>query len=436
MRGITVTKGVFPIPRVQAVFYGWWLVGESFFLMTLMSLAIFQGLGAFLVSMEEQFGWSRGVISGAFAITYVESAFLSPIVGHLVDRFGPRRLVLVGYLCMAGGFFLFSQVHSLWQFYLAFLVINLGAEVGGWLPLIAAVNNWFQRHRTLAMSITMSSINFGGILVPLLVLGLDSHGFRWTTAGIGAFLLLIAAPAYIFIRNRPEDYGLERDGGAVAPASTTASVSKTPVHEAEVEFTVGAALRTKAFWILTIAGIASGVPLMALGVHLFPKLTDMGLSDGTAGLVILVFTAVALPANLIGGFLGDRFRKEPLIAGFLVLQCLAILLLALSDGSFSAWLFAALYGVAFGTRLGMSTAIWADYFGRSRFASIYAWSFVPTNLGIVAGPLFAGFLFDLRGSYAIPFTVFAGLSLVGAAAMLLCKRPVLKLASRHPLPTT
>ena len=139
------------------------------------------------------------------------------------------------------------------------------------------------------MSITMSSINFGGILVPLLVLGLESHGFRWTTAGIGAFLLIIAVPAYALIRNRPEDYGMERDGGTLPQASTTVSRTSAQSRDAEANFTVAEALRTRAFWILTLVGIASGVPLMALGVHLFPKLTDMGFSDGTAGLVILTF---------------------------------------------------------------------------------------------------------------------------------------------------
>ncbi|MCH7653651.1 MAG: MFS transporter, partial [Chloroflexi bacterium] len=120
------------IPRSPGrIFYGWHLVGIAAFMLTIMSVSVFQGLGTFLVTMQREFGWSRTVLSGAFAFTRAQGAVIGPIEGYLIDKVGSRRMILLGYLLMALGFYLFSQVHAVWQFYLAFLVINLGSGLGG-----------------------------------------------------------------------------------------------------------------------------------------------------------------------------------------------------------------------------------------------------------------------------------------------------------------
>ena len=158
-------RSKFSVPA-RDVFYGWWIVGVAGFMITLMSVCVFQGLGTLLVGLERHFGWSRTAISGAFALSRIEGAVLGPIGGFLVDRLGSRRLIFIGYIIMGFGFLLLSRVDSLWQFYGAFLVITLGSGLGGWLANLSLINNWFARRRSLELAVPDRS-RLGGTRVCL-----------------------------------------------------------------------------------------------------------------------------------------------------------------------------------------------------------------------------------------------------------------------------
>ena len=411
------------VSSVRGVFYGWWLVGIASLMLTLMSLTVFQGLGTLLVALERQFGWSRTALSGAFALSRAEGAVLGPLEGFLIDRVGCRRMTLIGYLVMAAGFLMQSQVNALWQFYVAFIVISLGAGLGGWLTMVAMVNNWFSRKRSIAMATAMSGAHFGGFLVPLFAFCIESFGFRSVSLGIGVLMFLIIGPVTKVIRNHPEEYGMRPDGDPPETGIVERESSLAP--PGEPNFTVRQALRTPAFWLLTIAQVASSVAIVSLSLHLSPKLTDMGMSLTLAGVVTLAYTATALPAMILSGFVADRLPKPPMIAFLMTLQSGAILLLALneSETTYLPWVFAVFYGIGFGGRMPLTTAIRGEYFGRRAFATIMGVSQLPMNLGMIFAPLFAGYMFDTTGSYMVPFTAFAGLSFAGAILMLFVKKP-------------
>ena len=177
-----------------------------------MATTVFQGIGTFFVALERAFGWNRTTLSGAFSLSRAEGALLGQVEGFLVDRLGTRRMVVVGYLIMGAGFIYYSRIQEVWQFYVAYLAISLGSGIGGWIPMVTLVNNWFVRRRAIAMSVAVSGIQLGGFLVPLMAWGIESHGFRVTTLGIGATLLAVTIPLSRFIRNRPEEQGLMPDG--------------------------------------------------------------------------------------------------------------------------------------------------------------------------------------------------------------------------------
>ena len=200
------------VSSVRGVFYGWWLAAIASFMITIMSLTVFLGTGTLLVALQREFGWSRTALSGAFALARVEGAVLGPIEGVLVDRVGTRRMTLIGYLVMAVGFVMQSQINSLWQFYVAFIVISLGSGLGGWLAMIAMVNNWFNRKRSMAMATAMSGTHFAGFLVPLFAYCMEVFGFRDVSMGIGILMLVIIGPVTKAIRNYPEQYGMRPDG--------------------------------------------------------------------------------------------------------------------------------------------------------------------------------------------------------------------------------
>ena len=406
--------------RLSGAFYGWKLVGLSFFILTLSSLVSFQGTGTFVVALERHFGWSRTVLSGAFALTRVQGAALGPIEGVLIDKFGPSRMVMAGFLVMGTGFVLFSLVQTAWHFYVAFVVISLGAGLGGWLAMIAAVNNWFIKHRALALSIGMSGTHVAGLLVPILALNIESIGFARVALGTGLLLIAIAIPAGLVVRNRPEEYGMVPDGEH-QPTETEDGVEEA--GDPEPAFTAREALRTRAFWCIAIAHIASAVPIVTLSIHLVPKLTDIGLSLSMAGVVVATYTIVALPVQFLSGYLGDRFPKPPLIFFFLSLQAIALVVIAVTTNVAGAFLFAALFGVAFGGRMPLLFSIRGEYFGRKSFATIMGMSQLPSNFMMIGAPLFAGYMFDTTGSYFVPFSFFAAFTFLGAFLILFAKKP-------------
>ena len=406
--------------RLSGAFYGWKLVGLSFFILPLSSLVSFQGTGTFVVALERHFGWSRTLLSGAFALTRVQGAALGPIEGYLIDRFGPSRMVMAGFLVMGTGFILFSLVQTAWHFYIAFVVISLGAGLGGWLAMIAAVNNWFIKHRALALSIGMSGTHVAGLLVPVLALSIESFGFAKVALGTGLLLIAIAIPAGLVVRNKPEEYGMVPDGEH-GPEETGDEVEDE--GEPEPAFTAREALRTRAFWCIAFAHIASAVPIVTLSIHLVPKLTDIGLSLSMAGVVVATYTLVALPTQFLSGYLGDKFPKPPLIFFFLSLQAVALLVIAVTTNVGGAFLFAVLFGVAFGGRMPLLFSIRGEYFGRKSFATIMGMSQLPSNFMMIGAPLFAGYMFDTTGSYFVPFSFFAAFTFLGAFLILFAKKP-------------
>ena len=444
------------VADVRGVFYGWWLVGLSAVMLTLMSLTVFQGLGTMLVALERQFAWSRTALSGAFSLARIEGAVLGPIEGVLIDRIGTRRMVMIGYTIMGLGFIWLSQIESLGnmrliakvlpfdsldesliQFYLAYIFITLGSGLGGWLALIALVNNWFSRRRSFAMATAMSGIHLGGLLVTPFALAIDTYGFQSTALGIGIVLLAIVGPATKAIRNHPADMGLRPDGDPQRPQADSAEASSTEAGiDDEPEFTVMQALKTPAFWMLTIAQVASSVAIVTLALHLVPKLTDTGMSLTAAASVHTTYTIIALPAQFISGYYADRLPKTLMIAFFMFVQGAGILIIALFDGVIMAYVFALLYGIGFGGRSPLTTAIRGEYFGRKAFATIMGISQFPMNIAMIFAPLFAGYMFDTTGTYIVPFTTFAALTLAGGVLMLFVRRPEAPLGTVQSEPAT
>lgn len=411
--------------KLSGVFYGWWLVGVATFMLMLMSASVFQGIGTFFVALERHFGWSRTTLSGAFALSRAEGALFGPVEGMLVDRLGTRRMVLFGFTIMGLGFLLFSQTREIWHFYVAYVMISFGSGLGGWLPMITMVNNWFSRRRSIAMAMAVSGVQFGGFLVPVMALGIESSGFRMTTFGIGVFLLAVVYPVTRLIHNRPEEYGLTPDGGAspatIVPKTEDSDSSDTPTDSNDM--TPRQALRTVAFWAIAISRTTSVVSIVSLAVHLVPKLTDTGMSLVTANLVVMTYTSLAIPSGLLAGIIADRTSTTGVLFACLLLQAVSVGVLAVSDSLWLALVFAVMYGIGFGGRVPLLTAIIGDYFGRRHFGTILGINMIPSNIAMIIAPLVAGYMFDVNQSYFVPFAGFSVLGLFGTFAILFARRP-------------
>ncbi len=424
---IEILSRVNPFRRARTTFYGWWLAGLAALVMVIGTVPLFQGMTAWFVVLEQTFGWNRTQLSLAFSLTRVEGSIMGPISGFLIDKLGPRRMVLVGMIILGLGFVLLSRIQNLWQFYLAFVVMSSGAGLGTWMPMMTALNSWFLRRRSIAMAIAMEGFSLGGVLlVPLLVWSIDPDvigrpGWRATAMFIGIATMLIAFPLSRFIRNRPEDYGELPDGRARLAAVSTPTGANALVEESG--YTWQQAIRTSAFWLITWGHACSSIVIITLMVHLGPMLTDRGMSLQTVGWVVATMTGAAAVFTMVGGFIGDRIPIRISIAGFSALQSVAVVVLLLANSVETALLFAVIMGIGFGARNPLTTSIRGVYFGRRAFASITGISMVPMNLLSMAAPLFAGIMFDLQGSYLLPFGVVAAVCFLGSGLFLFLGEP-------------
>ena len=184
---------------------------------------LLQSFGAYFLELQDEFGWSSAALAWSFSILQLQNGLLGPVQGLLVDRFGPRFVLTAGIIVLALGFLLLSQIQSLLTFYLAFLVLSVGFGLSGYLTLIVAVANWFQRRRSLALALSTTGLGLGGMLVPLVAISLSSFGWRHTAIASAIIILAVGLPLMPIIRGRPERYGMRPDGGPDPRAATNTS---------------------------------------------------------------------------------------------------------------------------------------------------------------------------------------------------------------------
>ncbi len=417
---------------MRGMFYGWKLAGLALLVIGLVSGPVWSGVGVWVKALEMQFGWSRAQLTGAFSLAQLEGSILGPLLGYLIDRLGPRRMVFIGLVITGLGFVLFSRTNNLLTFYVSYGLIMLGTAAGSWLPLMTVVNRWFIRKRGLAMAVAAEGSPLGGLLLlPVLAWAVTPSHFGWSTTAlwIGIVFLALAFPVSRFIRERPEGYGERPDGDP----SPNASMSQIEVVRTlprdigsrdEPDFTASQAIRTNAFWLITFGHAFSSMLFATLTVHLIPMLSDRGLSLQSSANVFSAMMGVAAVFQLIGGYVGDRMETRVAIAVFGFIQAAGFTIAVFTESMPMAILFAVLFGAGFGGRNPLTVAIRAEYFGPNAFATITGISSAPMYLFMLAAPLFAAFIFDTQGSYLIAWLILGGLGSMSGVLFLLAKKPL------------
>ncbi len=415
------------LKRPHRVFYGWWIVGAGFGIQALVSALLLQGYGAYVVLLRQEFGWSKTMLSAAYSMSRAESGMLGPVQGWLIDRFGPRASMRAGMVIFAVGFMLFSQVHSPVTFFLTFFLMSVGSSVAGFLPVTVAIVNWFRRRRAFALSLGAIGWAVGGLLTPLVVWSLESFGWRATAFGSGVVVLLVGLPLSQVVRHRPEPYGYRPDGDpAEEPVADGASdAGEVPGRAAQVpDFTAREAMRTPAFWFISLGHASALLVVSAVMVHLVVHVHEgLGYTLGQAAAIVALMTAMQVVGQVVGGFLGDRVSKRTIAVACMASHATGLLVLASATALWMVIAFTVLHGVAWGTRGPLMQAIRADYFGRASFGAIMGWSSMVVMFGNMAGPLVAGILADQTGSYTAGFRVLAVLAGLGSFFFVLARRP-------------
>jgi sugar phosphate permease len=397
------------------------MVGAATGLQFLQAGLVTQAFGAYLAVLSDEQGWSKTALSGAAALQQMEVALLGPVLGWLIDRFGPKVFVRAGVVVFGAGLCLLSQVQSLPAFYGAFVVIALGSSLCGFFPLNVALIHWFERKRARALSAMSIGLALGGIMVPLVAQSLTSFGWRATALASGIFAIAVGLPLALVIRNRPHEHGEVVDGMAVEVSQTSTSFEKT---ESTRDFTAREALRTPAFWLISLGHGFALFVVHAVSVHAITHLKEgLGYPVAAASLVISLVTLFQIGGVLLGWAIGDRLPKRLIAAGCMLAHALGLLLLTYSVSVFMVVAFAALHGTAWGLRGPMMQAMRADYFGRSAIGMILGLSFMIIVVGQVGGPLVPGIFADLTGDYRVGFTILALLAGTGSLFFVLARKP-------------
>lgn len=406
----------------SSVFYGWWIVGAGFGIQLLVGALLNQAYGAYVVLLQRDMGWSKTMLSAGYSLTRVESGLLGPLQGWLMDRFGPRTVMRIGMVLFGVGFMAFSQISSPFQFYAAFLVLSVGSSLAGFFPLTVAIVNWFARRRATALALMSTGFAVGGLLVPLVVLSLEEAGWRNTAFASGVLVLVLGLPLVQVVRHRPEQYGLTVDGEPEA-VRQPAKAGEAATHDDD-EWEASEALRTPAFWLISLGHASALLVVGAVMVHLVSHLHEnLGYSLAAASLIVTLMTGMQVAGQLIGGLVGDRVNKRLIATGCMGMHALGLVLVAYADALWMALAFGVLHGLAWGIRGPLMQAIRADYFGRRSFGTIMGFSSLIVMLGQVTGPLVAGILADRTGSYELGFTVLAGMAAFGSIFFLMASKP-------------
>jgi sugar phosphate permease len=387
-----------------------------------------QAFGAYFAALVDERGWSKAALSGAAAMQPMEAAVLGPVLGWIIDRFGPQGMIRIGVVAFGLGFIMLSQIDSLGGFYAAFVIIALGSSLCGFFPINVAVIHWFQVHRARALSSIGFGLALGGIFVPVIAWSIQTQGWRTTALASGVLAILLGWPLARVFRRNPAEVGETVDG---LPAAGPEKVDGSPDAPGQAaleqpEFTTRQALRTQAFWLISLGHGFALLVVYAVNVHAITHMKEgLGYSLAEASLVITVMTLSQLGGVLLGWWMGDRVDKRRVSALCMLMHAAGLLMQTYAQGYAMLVGFALLHGGAWGLRGPFMQAIRADFFGRRAIGMILGLSSMIIVFGQVGGPMIAGLMADATGSYTAGFTLLAALVGAGSLFFLCARRPQL-----------
>ena len=431
------------VPRRKGLFFGWWIAFSAAVMHFFGGGTFYYGFTVFFNPIREAFGWNATVTSVAFTLQRLEGGLIGPIAGYLVDRIGPRKLMMAGWVVVGIGFVAMSRITSLWGFYGTFVIIAVGSSFASGMMSNVAIANWFNKKRSRALTMAFVGPGLCGLLVPVLALLIGNLGWSRTLFLTGMGLWITMLPLSLVMRHRPEPYGYLPDGDNPASGGTLSSPSSQPsprnpaIHSqplsSEQEMKQSGAsgmptrsvMKTPAFWFLASGAFFQTVGTSAVHVHIVPYLESVGISTTIAALAVTGMTLCSLIGRIGFGLLGDFANKRFLIAASLGLQALGILVFSWIQAD-RIWLLGAFlltFGPGYGGPIPLRPALMADYFGTKNFGTIMGLSGLVSMVGGLSSPVVAGLIFDTTGSYRLAWIIFALITVPAVPLILLAKAP-------------
>jgi OFA family oxalate/formate antiporter-like MFS transporter len=375
-------------------------------------------LSIFVAPMTAEFGWSHTQISAAVSVGGILGALVSPMLGGFLDRNGARTVLSAAVLATGVPLLLLSLTQSLAFFFVFYCTARMAFSGPFDLGVHGSIVNWFVRKRAFATSVATLVTMCGLVTMPLVAhFVMQASGWRAAWAAIGATVLVVGfVPTWLLHVRRPEDLGLGPDGEPVVPASGTAFVDEPAYTRAE-------ALRTPAFWLLSVFTLLVFPVQAGVSLHQAPFLIERGLDPGVAAAAVSTFALLSAVAGFAYGFWPRRVPLRFALALVGLTLAASCVLMANVQAAAPAYGAAALFGLGIGGLLTLLPIAWADYFGRTSYGAIRGVALTVQVVGQALGPVLSGALRDGTGSYSASLATFAVLALAGGVVALLAAAP-------------
>ena len=419
------------------VFYGWVIVAVVFVTMAV-GVNARTAFSLLFPPILDEFGWERGVTAGAFSFGFLVSAGLSPSLGRLMDRRGPRVVMEMGVALMAAGLLLAPLAREPWHLYATLgVLVGGGSVVLGYTGQALFLHNWFVRRRGLAMSVAFSGVGVGSIvLLPWLQTLIGASGWRAACWAMAILVLVLLAPLNLLLRRRPEELGLHPDGDRSSrngPASSQAA-NVVDAAWAAVDWTLGRAVRTARFWWIALGYFFGLFSWYAVQAHQTKYLIEIGFSPASAAWALGLVSLAGIPGQIALGHLSDRIGREWVWTvgslGF-ALCYLTLLLLRHTPTPPLLYLMVVSQGMLGYGLTSVVGAIPAEIFQGPHYGTIFGTLMLSSIAGGATGPWVTGALHDVTGSYTLAFWIAVGCSVVSAVMIwLAAPRQVRAVAGR------
>jgi MFS family permease len=389
----------------------WFIAGIAFVVLGF-TRGMHSSFGVFNVALLDAFGWSRGATAGIFSMVLTVDALLSPVVGHLLDRYGVKKIAIAGCLALVAGLFLSSRVSALWQLYVTFgILLAVGFTFTGMVPHIFLISEWFSTKRASAIGFVYAGSGVGiMLLAPLSAWLISSYGWAHAFEIFSAIVLAGMLPlVWLYYRHGPHGHG----------AHGESSPRRADKKATDNQWTAKLALRSLQFWLLFVSRIAAACGTTVIVTHQVAHVIDVGFSQFLAASVFGLAGITSSFGRVIFGFIADRLSKQAAYTVNIAMTVVGVGALMILRDSSQAWLlyiYVIFFGIGFGSRAVIFSALTADIFSGKGFGSILGYSTVAVGVGGALGSYLGGAFYDWTGSYLISF----GLSAILLAISDLC----------------
>ena len=421
MKGATNLK-----TRMDGMYYGWRMVAIGAIISCVGSVQT-ASLSVFFLPLQRELALSRAQLSFVFSLTRLEGSIESPIVGWMIDKYGPRLPIVTGAVLGGVGFLILPLAQTFWPFFIIYMgMISIGFQMGFISSMHAVANLWFIRYRTRAMSFYSSSLRLGNaIFAPVLGLIVAASSWRYGSVFAAAVVLIIALPLAALIKRSPESMGLLPDGDtpeAIQQRGRREAENPMPqVRIEEADFDLSEALKSVSYWLIITSTTVRYLIIGAIHMHWVPIFVWKGYSEVTGAAFIGFASLIAWPLILLNGVLGDRFSKRLILMSGHTSLLLSMFVLAYSDSLWTIYLFSVLFSYGEG---GSPTdySIIGEYFGRRSFATLRGLVTTFTTVAIFS-PVYAGWIFDKTQDYTDVLYACVGIAVFAIFILLFLKRP-------------